>query len=1087
MTSILSAVSLVSKLPKGVNQSHSLIFELKGALEDLEKALEQKEHPATQNQVEETIPILESVLTSPRQKIFTNNVTTKDRFDYFKSFIYSTDHAKNWNTYLLPLTNLLTQLKQYQNPSFYNPRPSLADLKQALKPAIELIEKESNDQQGLVAKAVTTATDQLKREAKKTVQNVQKSIFGPPSKTKPLSFPLVKIKQLIGTYQGNRNAYLQSSQEHQLSKALRDLDQQSLWLSGIEEFVYQKLEKGNLHTDLKRLNELILEFIQLQGDRLLKQTRKDEALWAAAIEYNETRAFEHLSNQMKGKVASPTELDQILNRAIHFFKMERSSELHPNRLKTVKDAISSYLDLLDIWMKEHIKPSERHALEHQLNCLKQKLNSGSYLEVLVEMKNILQTSPLAKKMYREEHFASPIETIRQVKTTLKDSLTPKSPVKSEDWNRQIEREKARLIDHLSYISTFQTIDTLFPFQGESNDAYARIMKEVLKAPKANRQETFLRILKSEIDQCQDLGALKKFASKVLSSIFIVIIQFIAKHFVPSFIDYLITTLSLPSDKPLSTIHLNPIERINDFLITQKKALNRWNDDRDGKNFGVKGFSKSMEVILKDPSLNNGYRHQELLDQTIKLAIDQFLHIESSPIISKMLRFFVKKGLIYFNIGNITLNAMKKTFYQDSQYLYAIDQWLLENLKEIETLIDLEEGNASQNFESRKAKKLFQESVKNLIEVIDQSSNDKGIVNISSKVKELGDEQLRNAIVELLINNYQLLLTKEKMSRLFLAAFKSTNDSLIPQTTIHSFYSKEEKDALAKALKREPTDDDLKAQFARDYRKEVESLTNADIESKLKEKYAKIENDLHEVTCRVIQKSVDQAIQHESDHTLISPNQALIDYLDFIDPHLLQSGTSNLPNFFEKAKQALENLNSSDPKKIEPLYQDLMVFLKNYEKQQELIDRKQSGVDQTMEHRSCINQISNEIILPKLIEFQEILKQFIQTQNFEHVENALSSLKAFKKSVYQQQAKLEEIRRDVLEIDSQSLHWKNQIAQKISPLFTDQVKNYANSRLNQIAQETILLIKDENVCESFFRHVIMLNFVESHGHQKGIKA
>ncbi|WP_420420746.1 hypothetical protein [Simkania sp.] len=844
---------------------------------------------------------------------------------------------------------------------------------------------------------------------------------------------------------------------------------------------------------------------------------------------------------MTSAVTNPTELSRNIDLALRFFQN------HPERLGTealenISRVTAGWLSTVYEWMGEELESSELRNLEVRLNRMKQQINRGNHYEALKELKD------------------------KQEKT-----LSPKKQTEMTQWERAMAVEKERLVDQVGYLSTFKLIYNVvgvsatgkdpLAFQKQSDAAYARIMNAVDAAPETEQRSVFVAKMKEEIDAREDISFFRKWAAKLTTWVTMIAVRFFTKHFTGSFIDYLTKTISLPTKQPLSTIHLSPVERINDCFIAQKKAMTRWADDETGEVFGPLGRRKALEIAMRSPDLNGGYSHDELVARTTKCAIDQFLSIDGFfsnycfsanrsledwtnqaesavgqgvrtlvtliPQIavtagyllgktvewvgSKVLQVAAKLFMTKLNISNMVLDSMKDSLYRQSQYTNAIDEVLLDQLLEVEKLLEKGGGEAIEH-EGEEAKKLFKEAVANAVRVIDlnrnltseslskaQNPRDNALSEATDAVKEIADEQLRNAIVQLLIIVYQSVLTEDQMNEMILKIFKKTNDSMFPQTVIQMYYSQEDKDKLAKKLGHKPTDAELKQKFASEHGKKASQVTDAEIQAQMKIRFNKTEQSLRETTFRIIKKSVHQVVQDEGKNALMTASQSVINYIDFMDRHLFESNGSRSTNFFIKMEDALTRFEKATDKHeqdeiLESLNQMTVEFLREYEKRQHLIDDKVNGKTQTTAHVRRINEVSNTVIMPHLVSFQGGLRKFLKQKDVGSLSYVRQELEKFHQGVYRHQAELEQIKQEEVRLQSsgdtlseKARMWGSKVIRHGSPLVLDQVELYANQRLNQIADGAFHLYKDPNTFESFLRHVVMLNFVESQGYHKGVKA
>jgi len=1177
----------VSELAKVTEQDTPLIDELNGALDILGNAIDEGNHTSIRNEAANVLSVLKQIFSSPNSENFKN-----------------VGSATRWVSYLAPLKNLFGLLELYLRPGIGTKQPPISRLQQALKPAKDLIKGESTYQQGLLARGTETICDQFGRACKRTIHGYTGS--SAPLEDAIKKHPLSEINQLIGTYLTHGEDYLPVSRENNLSAALRRLDQESNSFHGVERFIYGKITEGTLHENLDALVQGISEFIEVNGSEEIYvflyhkaaengqvgywQKKSDQTgqiawakehvkaqgpqglqkLWVAAAEFDEIEDLRQLEASMKTEVTTPTELSHNIDLALRFFQ-RNPSRLGKDVLAGVTHVTAGWLSLTYTWMSEHLESSELHALETRLNRLKQQINRGNHFEALSELKEELQRSPLAKKMHEGKDSVSPLNTIQQVKEKQAKTISPKKEVEMASWDAAMQKEKDRLVDQVGYLSTFKTIYNVIgspatkvdplEFQKQSDAAYVKIMTAVGEAPLEEQQSVFVTKMKEAIEERQDISFFRKMTAKLTTWVVMHSVRFFTKHFTHSFIDYLTNTLSLPTRQPLSTIHLSPVERVNDCFIAQKKALSRWANDERGEEFGPLGRKKALEIALKNPELNGGYEHDELVDRTTRCAIDQFLSIDGAisgylfsanraledwtnqaqskagyvgrllvsvvPQVvvtegyligkglewvgSKVLRFAAKQFMTRCNIANTVLDSMKDSLYKQSQYTNAIDEVLLDQLLQVEKLLEQGGGEAIEH-EGEEAKKIFREAVANAVRVIDlnrnltseslkdaQTPRDNALSEAIDAGKEFADAQLRDAIVQLLIIIYQSVLTEDQMNALILQIFQKTNDSLFPQTVIQMYYSQEEKDKMAADLGHKPTDAELKAKFAASRSKAVTDVTDAEIQSEMKVRFNKTEQALRETTFRVIKKSVHEVVQEEGKKAFMSAGQSVISYIDFMDRYLFEGTGSSSTNLFVKTKESLKAFESASSEAeaqeiLETLNKDTLEFLRDYEKKQQLIDNKVTGQGQTSAHVRRINEISNKEIMPKLLVFQEALQKFIRKKDKGSLEAVRSELDTFNQSVYNHQAELEQIKQEELHLQSngktlseKACIWFGKVLKPGAPIALDQVENYANARLNQIAEGAFHLYKDSNTFESFLRHVVMLNFVESLGYKKGVKA
>lgn len=1173
----------LKQVGKLTQQVTPLIEELNDSLDSIGQAFEQGDHSLMGNQGVNITRLLGQILSQEHKENFKN-----------------VEADTKWDMYLQPLRNFLTLLENYLHPNISTPPPTIARLQQGLKPAKDLIQGEKDYQQGMIASGISTLFNQTEREFNKMARKYMGASSPEISIHK---HPLLTLSELIGTYLQYGDDYLEVSRENKLASSLRHLDQQSSSFKGIESYVYKKIQEGKLHTNLRPLIDFISEFIenepeiyvhlyksavdetytesektndkQVQVDRAKEYVKTNgskgiQALWNAGAEFDKLIELRTIASMLGANIKSPTDLSQKIDIALRFFQQDPAKlGIGQHILQAVTQVAAGWLSLFHTWASKDLESSALKNLEDKLDRLKQQINRGNYYAALTELKEELQQSPLSKTMYEGTDSVSPLNMIQEIKEKQVKSFSSKKSLDMSQWDKDMQVEKTRLIDQVSCLATFKTVYNIIgtpstpvealEFEKQSDEAYTRIMSAVNETPIQKQQALFVKKLKEEIDKREDIAFFKKATAKFCIWIMMNSVQFFTRHFVSSFIDYLTNTVSLPTRQPLSTTHLNPVERINDCFIAQKQALSRWADDTYGEQFGPLGRKKALEIAMKAPELNGGYAHDELVDRTTKCAINKFLTLEgalsnliyaANRIIEKwvqtssgitygikyivsvvpqlviitgwlvtrgmekassmILRFVARRFMLRFNLANTMLDSMKDSLYKQSQYTNAIDEVLLDQLLEVEKLLE-EEGGEVIEHEGEEAKILFKEAVANAVRVIDlnrnltaeslkkaESSRDNALSEATDTVKEFADEQMRNAITQLLIIAYQSILTEEQINQLILKIFRKANDSLRPQTVVQKYYSEEKKAEMTKALGRKPTDEDLKKRFASDHGKTTLEVTDAEIQAKMKIRFNKTEQELRETAFRVIKKSVHRVVQEEGKNALMTASQSVVHYIDFMDRHLFASSGLRTTSLFDKIREAFKNFeiatNATEKQKnLSSLNKTILEFLREYEKKQKLLDKKVTGMNQVTAHVRRINELANKDIIPPLMSFQTALQKFLKEKNPSSLQEARKELEKFYRSVYKHQAELEQIKQEELRLQSngktlseKARIWGSRLIQHGAPVALDQVELYANLRLNQIADGALHLYKDSNTFESFLRHVVMLNFVESLGYRKGIR-
>ena len=132
--------------------------------------------------------------------------------------------------------------------------------------------------------------------------------------------------------------------------------------------------------------------------------------------------------------------------------------------------------------------------------------------------------------------------------------------------------------------------------------------------------------------------------------------------------------------------------------------------------------------------------------------------------------------------------------------------------------------------------------------------------------------------------------------------QKTNESLRPYNRVQEVFSDEEKTEIARILHKryeDLTDADLRGEFARRAQLPVEEVTDTMIDATLREKYAHTEREIGAVLNRIIEKSVHQVVQGAAKEHLMTSEEAILEYIDWLKQNFYPSGTAQ-----EAAKQSL---------------------------------------------------------------------------------------------------------------------------------------------------------------------------------------
>lgn len=1105
------------ELQKLTNQDSPLIDQLNSTLNHLDEVFLDGDNRLIKDKIDHIEVLLDQILSNPIENL---KKIEKEKIQESVKILF----------------NLL---EKYLAPTFSDPQPDVECLKQAFKSVKDLIKEEVSFQQGLFARGIDTLFNQSARNVKKFAQKIIET----KSSTQQVVFdkhPLRELRELIGKYQANDDV-MDVSQEKELERALCCLDQKVLTLKGIEAQVYKEIPKGNLHKNLDHLIKCISNHIKQPE---LDEIKDIEKLWNEIEDLDKSTELIRMENLLKIPIKDPIDLHSKLNVALQFFKERTDQETHR--------IVTQWLSLFYNWMNTILEPSQLNNLEKKLNHLKQQMNQGKYDIALTEFKKEIENSPLLHRKEEEATLTSPLNMIQEMKEKQVKNLLNKDQIKTSNRNKEIEEEEQRLIKQIGYLTSFKITHCLIEYlfgpsthsmdlEGKSYESYVRIMSAVSKVPIQEQKEIFFKKIKEEMHIRKDLPTIKKYIVYIISRIAFYLVNFLISRFISSFINYLIHTLSLSTKHPLSTIHLHPIERINDCFIAQKKAFSNWAHDDEGKKFGALGRKKALRMAMRAPELNGGYEYDQLIRSTVKYAIAQFLTIKGifsddfydtnhalnnwvnkssgikyylkgavtvfpksmlmaagfiiekiESIGSMILRFATKRIIFSCNLSNLILDSMKNLLYEQSQRIHIVDEILLDQLMEIEKLLE-EELPQSINREGIEVKKLFEEAVANAVQLVDIRNNltaeaakqekahpDNILSQGIEKLETFADNQMRDVIVEVLMTAYQSILTEKKMHKHILKILQKTKDQLFPQTLIQDYYSSEEKKKIEEDLGHKPTDQDLKKVFANSSEKNLEEITDADIELQMKEKFNRKRQALQETASRIIEKTVHKVVQKKAKQISMRADESAIYYIDFIEFSFFQAG-----GFFQK----MDSIFKTKEENFSTLNKEMLLFLNQYEERQQLIDEKISGTSQFAEYVRSINKISNECIIPQFKQFHQSLERFSKENKESSYQNVYEAFKKFGENVYQRRVEIMEIKKQLQLKNEESpmlLKFSFNFGNRLIQYGGEYAEHYTNQRLQKLAEGVFDLYKDPNTLESFLRHVVMLNFIENSDNEKKMK-
>ena len=268
-------------------------------------------------------------------------------------------------------------------------------------------------------------------------------------------------------------------------------------------------------------------------------------------------------------------------------------------------------------------------------------------------------------------------------------------------------------------------------------------------------------------------------------------------------------------------------------------------------------------------------------------------------------------------------------------------------------------------------------------------------------------------------------------------------------------------------------------------------SNDAIKCAIKVKYRETEMRLKKKADQVIEKGTNQIIQVVSDSYLSCPVSHMIDFLEV--EVFKRSGYKS--NFFKQMGESLDKLKEIDnglekEKEIKLVNETLLKFLQECSKRQKMLGEKQYlTTKQTSDYAKQIDRILNENVLPHLEEFSLSIQCFSDNQKPENLERAKKALETFREATYSCQAKLEKVKEKTADSIEQA---ETPISERLKPLaqkgavFTlEEVEPIAQNYVKGIANNLPNLYKQSSSFESFLRHVMMLNFVESQGFRKRV--
>ena len=450
----------------------------------------------------------------------------------------------------------------------------------------------------------------------------------------------------------------------------------------------------------------------------------------------------------------------------------------------------------------------------------------------------------------------------------------------------------------------------------------------------------------------------------------------------------------------------------------------------------------------------------------------------------ILRTLTKYLISKYELVNNIVNSTSDSIYKHAQFTHAIDEVVLSQLLAVEKLLETG-GETGSVKEGEGAKRLFKELVENFFQVVDKRQHltpekmkeaaavrDNILHLLQGELKGQVDGILIGAVLNLLILGYQSILTEKQMQDLLLQILQKVNFSFKPQSEIFNLFSAKEQQNLATRLGKDVnalTEEDITTAFTK-------QNPNIDIPTFLKNKYKRTEEEIKESLNRIITKSVHEVVQNSAKTLLLSGQEAVYEFTDWLKNSLLQDEQSFLTSF--EAKLAIYKNADVETKKekLREMHAEFSSFMKKYQEKQKLLDEKNSGKGNG--DLRTLNRLSNRIILPGLTTMNTYISTLIQTNRPGVIEDFERYIADFKKELSRHTSQVEKIRKGAIANNKKTL--VGQAIEIGAPPALAGVEAYVNQRLNTVADEGILMYKDATVFESFLRHVVMLNFVESEG-------
>ena len=679
--------------------------------------------------------------------------------------------------------------------------------------------------------------------------------------------PLKRLIDLITLYEKDNDSTLPKVKKENLIRALRHVDQlSSSELKGIEAFFYSKNQPETLENYLKGIKESVLDFIKrrmpdlyLEASGIELNTFKpltdeqEKALLERVIKRETCLKLSDLAKNLEKRVDDPRKIMERIDDAIYFFKQDpKNQEIEEGVMGRISESFLQWIDLFYEHAREELPPSSNGKLEEGLKLIRENFKQRP-ISALCEFKKRIEKSRLL-----EEKVNLQANTLDQIINRQEETLFQADTLLLEKGHsHDIKQEQDRLV---LQVGSFIVFRTFYSKPGEDpskeEDVYARIMESVDRAEVRDQKETFLSELKKKIDKREDISFVKKPFLKLTMSIFSWGVNLFLETTISRFVEYLSETVSLSKGNPLGSTQLSFIEKTEECFKAHLISLKEW---REGKGSRIK--KDAMAQSLEAPTLNGGYTHRELIEQTTKCAFDSFFtfdgffsksigdkarEVNSKPALillglgeslskgfEKFIDFLLcpvlKKLLLYFEAPHKAFTSIGDSIYNRSEYASVIDEFLIEQLDELEKSLDEGLGTSKKYQEGRMvAKKTFVSFVSHGLKLVEEdkqlvpdgqflaTTNGSKLTEFLLKgLKELMIEKsfFIEAAAESLMVGYESTLKRENARTLALKFLRMANDAYAQRSPIRGYYSRADQIKFEEKLGRKVEDADLTYLFA----------------------------------------------------------------------------------------------------------------------------------------------------------------------------------------------------------------------------------------------------------------------------------